>query len=236
MEERVREPENGKIDLIEIALVLWNKIWTIIACFVIGAVLAGGYTKVIITPLYTAASMVYIPGQTTSISSSNLQLSTALTADFTIMAKGRPVINSVIKKMGLDMSYEQLKGAVNITNPADSHMLQVEVTNANPKLAKDISNTMADAVAENIATVMGTEKPSIAEKAVLPKAPVSPDLTKNIAKGGVVGAALAIAVIVFAYMIDDTIKTEEDIKKYLQTNTLATVSLDKGGKRRKQSA
>lgn len=235
MEDKARAAEAGKIDLIEIAMLLWNKIWTIIICFVIGAVLVGGYTKFMVTPLYTASSMIYIPGQTANISSA-LQLSSDLTADFTIMAKGREVINGVIKEMGLDMSYDQLKNSVNIENPTGSHILQIQVTNADPKLAKEISNTMAGAVADNIASVMGTERPTIAEKAVLPKAPVSPNLTKNILEGGIVGAVIAIALIIFAYMMDDTIKTEDDIKKYLQINTLATVSLEKNGGKRKKSA
>ena len=235
MEERIKDTEMGQIDLLEVANVIWQKIWAVIMCFVIGAVLFGGYTKMMVTPQYTATSMIYILGRTTSISSvAELQLSSALTADFTIMAKSREVINGVIKEMDLNMTYDQLKNSVNITNPSDSHILQIEVTNPDPKLAKDISNTMANAVAENIASVMATDKPSIAEKAVTPGAPSSPNLMKNIAMGGIVGAALAVGLIVLGYMIDDTIKTEEDVRKYLQINTLASVSLEK--KRRKKSS
>ena len=193
MEERIKDTEMGQIDLLEVANVIWQKIWAVIMCFVIGAVLFGGYTKMMVTPQYTATSMIYILGRTTSISSiAELQLSSALTADFTIMAKSRAVINGVIKEMDLNMTYDQLKNSVNITNPSDSHILQIEVTNPDPKLAKDISNTMANAVAENIASVMATDKPSIAEKAVTPGAPSSPNLMKNIAMGGIVGAALAV--------------------------------------------
>ena len=235
MEERIKDTEMGQIDLLEVANVIWQKIWAVIMCFVIGAVLFGGYTKMMVTPQYTATSMIYILGRTTSISSvAELQLSSALTADFTIMAKSRAVINGVIKEMDLNMTYDQLKNSVNITNPSDSHILQIEVTNPDPKLAKDISNTMANAVAENIASVMATDKPSIAEKAVTPGAPSSPNLMKNIAMGGIVGAALAVGLIVLGYMMDDTIKTEEDVRKYLQINTLASVSLEK--KHRKKSS
>ena len=235
MEERIKDTEMGQIDLLEVANVIWQKIWAVIMCFVIGAVLFGGYTKMMVTPQYTATSMIYILGRTTSISSvAELQLSSALTADFTIMAKSREVINGVIKEMDLNMTYDQLKNSVNITNPSDSHILQIEVTNPDPKLAKDISNTMANAVAENIASVMATDKPSIAEKAVTPGAPSSPNLMKNIAMGGIVGAALAVGLVVLGYMMDDTIKTEEDVRKYLQINTLASVSLEK--KRRKKSS
>ena len=235
MEENARRIDDAEIDLLEIAHVLWQKIWAIILCFVVGAVLVGGYTKMMITPQYTATSMIYILGQTTSISSiTELQVSSALTADFTIMAKSRAVINGVIKEMNLDMSYDELKSSVNVSNPTDSHILQIEVTNPDPKMAKDISNAMANAVADNVASVMVTDKTSIAEKAVTPKSPSSPNLMKNTAMGGLVGAVIAMGILVVRYLMDDTIKTEEDVRKYLQINTLASVSLEK--KRRKKTA
>lgn len=235
MEERVKDLETRKIDLIEIAQVLWRKIWMIIIFLVAGAVIIGGYTKLMVTPQYTATSMIYILGQSTSISSvADLQLSSELTADFTIMAKSRKVINGVIRDMDLNMTYDEVKNSVNIVNPTDSHILEIQVTNQDPKLARDISNTMADAVADNISSVMVTDKPSIAEKAVTPKTPSSPNFMKNVAMGGILGAAVAVGLILLGYMMDDTIKTEDDIKKYLQINTLASISIEKN-KRRKKS-
>ena len=92
---------------------------------------------------------------------------------------------------------------------------------------------MADAVAENISSVMATDKPSIAERAVTPKAPSSPNLIKNTAMGALLGAVLAMGVIIMLYLMDDTIKTEDDVRKYLQMNTLAAFPLEK---KRKKSA
>lgn len=150
------------------------------------------------------------------------------------MAKSRSVIQSVIKELDLDMSYEQLVEAVDLENPTDSHILKIHVTNSDPKLAKTISNAMAEAVAENISSVMATDKPSIAEKAITPKAPSSPNLTKNIAMGGIVAAAIAVAIIVLGYLLDDTIKTEEDVRKYLQLNTLAEIPMEKKNRKNRR--
>lgn len=236
MEEKIRDirdTEDVEIDLLELAGVLWRKVWAIVMCLVIGAVIAGGYTKLMITPQYTATSMIYILGQTTSITSmTDLQIRAELTADFTIMAKSRPVIEGVIDDLNLDMTYKQLESEISLENPTDSHILKIHVTNSDPKLAKTISNAMAEAVAENISSVMATDKPSIAEKAITPKAPSSPNLTKNIAMGGIVGAAIAVAIIVLGYLLDDTIKTEEDVRKYLQLNTLAEIPMEKKNRRK----
>ena len=235
MEQKEREYEE-EIDLLEIAHLLWRKLYAIILCFVIGAVLAGGYTMIAVTPQYTATSMIYILGETTSITSvTNLQISNELTADFTMLAKRRKVYQKVIKDLNLDMTYDELNKVVTFTNPTDTHILTIDVTDPNPKTAKDIANAMAEAVADNLATVMVTEKPSIAEEAVLPKEPSSPNLKKNTAIGALAGAVLAIAWIVVRDLMDDTIKNEEDVKKYLDLTTFATFPDDKKkGKQKKK--
>ena len=101
------QKQNDVIDLVELAQVLWSKIHIIIVCFLVGALVAGGYTKIIVTPQYTATSMIYILGETTSITSvANLQLSSELTADFSMLAKRRKVIEKVNKDLNLGKTYE----------------------------------------------------------------------------------------------------------------------------------
>ena len=228
------QPE--QIDLLEIASLLWSKIKVIIICFLVGALVAGGYTKIIVTPQYTATSMIYILGETTSITSvANLQLSSALTADFTMLAKRRKVIEKVNKDLNLGKTYEGLCNAITIANPTDTHILTISATDPDPETAKDIANAMAEAVADNLSTVMATEKPSIAEEAVTPKAPSSPNTKKNIMMGALFGAVLAMGIIIVQFLLDDTIKNEDDVKKYLTINTFASFPDDKSkGKRKKK--
>lgn len=237
MNEIKRKREEAEIDLLEIVHLLLRKAWIILICFISGAIIAGGYTKLMIIPQYTASSMIYILGSTTSIfSMADIQLGTELTGDFTTLAKSRPSLENVIEELELDMTYSQLSSAVHIENLPNTHILKISVTNSNPELARDISNAMAESTANTIAEVMVTDKPSIAEKAITPKAPSSPNLFKNIAKGALVGAVLAIAIIILFYLMDDTIKTEDDVKKYLQINTLASIPLEKTKKNQRKSA
>ena len=69
---------------------------------------------------------------------------------------------------------------------------------------------------------MDTDKPNVLESAVKPITPTSPNLMKNVLMGGLIGAILVIGAIILLYMLDDTVKDEEDVKKYLGVNTLAT--------------
>ena len=101
------------------------------------------------------------------------------------------------------------------------------VENEDPNLAKEIANAMAEVTAERVAYIMATDKPKIVEEAVTPVKPSSPSTMKNTALGGIMGAVLAMGIIVIIYLMNDTIQTEEDVRKYLDLNTLAALPLEK---------
>lgn len=219
-----RVDEEDTIDLLEIGRLLLSRIWILILCLVVGAGVAGAGTKLFITPQYEATSMVYIYSKTTSITSlADLQIGTQLTVDFQIIAKTREVVESVIDELGLNSTYEELVNKINVSNPSGSRILKITVRDPKPARAAAISNALAKELKARVAEVMNTDEPSMVEEAVAPKKPVSPSTTKNAALGGLGLAVLAAAIIIVQYLLDDTIKTEDDVKKYLGLNVLAVI-------------
>ena len=214
--------KDDEIDLLELAGVLWNKILFIAIGFVIGAIIAFGITKFLITPLYKAQSTIYVFTKSTSITSmADINIGSALTVDFKYVGTTRDVIEAAIKELNLDTTYEQLVKAVSITNPSNSRLLEITVTDPDPIAAANISNTVADCLRERIADVMDTDKPSMVQRAVVPKTKSSPSTSKNTIIGALIGALLVAAVVIIRYLMDDTIKDEDDVQQYLQLNTLA---------------
>ena len=223
--------EEMEIDLLEVFHVLLHRWYLIILCAIALGAVALGFTKFFITPQYEASSMIYILSKTTSISDAlDLQLSKQLAVDFETLAKSRPVVESVIDDLGLDTDYETLVKTINVTNPASTSILKISVQNPDAKLACDISNAMSDETANQIAKVMVTDKPSTVEEAMVPKNPVSPSLQKNTLIAALAGAFLMCVILIFRYLMDDRIKTEEDIIKYLELNALASIPINNGSK------
>ena len=68
----------------------------------------------------------------------------------------------------------------------------------------------------------------------MPDRPSSPNMKKNCALGLLAGFVLAMAVITILYLLDDTIKTEDDIEKYLGMTTLAVLPYN-GRKQQRQA-
>ena len=228
-EKNVRASQETEIDLLEIAHLLWTRIWLILAGFIAGAVIAFTFTKFFITPQYKADSIIYIFSKTTSISSlADLQIGSQLTGDFTIIATTREVINSVIDELGLDMTYETLVRNVTVTNPTSSHMLKIAVKNPDPQLAAKICNSLSDKLREQIADIMNTDKPSVVQRAIVPKTKDSPNTTRNTEIGALIGVVLVAGFLIVRYLLDDTIKTDEDVKKYLGVDVLAAFPYVRG--------
>lgn len=223
-----------EIDLLELFSTLLQRWYLILVCALIFGAAAFGYTKYFITPQYEASSMIYILStkQATDLSMAlDIQTSKQLTADFEILAKSRPVVEAVIDNLELDTDYETLVKRINVTNPSNTFVLKMTAKDPDPEMACNLSNALSDATAEQVAKVMDTDKPNKVEEAVVPKEPVSPNVMKNTLMGVLAGAFLMCAFVTFMHIMDDRIKTEEDITKYLELNTLATIPLNKGSKK-----
>lgn len=218
-----------EIDLLELCYMLLRHVKLLAACLLAGAVLAGVVTKFLITPIYTASSQIYIFTKTTSVTSlADLQIGTQLASDFEILGTSRPVIERVIRDLRLDTTYEQLLQTITVNNLSNSRILEITVENPDPQLACDISNAMAESLSLRVAEIMNTDQPSIVADAVVPAKPSSPSLKRNVLLGALLGFVLCAGVLVVKFLLDDTIKTAEDVEKYLHINTLAAIPLEHG--------
>lgn len=220
MQEQVGNHEELEIDLREIIELLRQRLWIIVLCAVIGASAMFVYMKNFVVPQYSATSKMYIFSET-QLTSMNVSLSTSLTVDFIEVAKSRPVMEEVIEDLGLNMSSSALASCVNVTNPEDSHLLIINVTTTDPVLSKDIANSMTSVVAKRVAEIMAADEPNVMEEAIVPGGPVDSGLRRNVVLGGLAGAVLVILGILLLYVLDDTVKDEDDVEKYLGVRALA---------------
>ena len=155
-----------------------------------------------------------------------------------VIVEGRPVLEQVIENLGLDETYSSLKKKVTLNNPSNSRILEITVRDANPSMAKKIADEIARVSVAFIQQKMDQDAPNIIQKGYSDGEPVSPNTMKNTAIGGVLGMFLAIAVIVVAYLFNDTIMNADDVQKKLGLNVLGTLPLEEaeydGEKERKR--
>ena len=238
MEKKRNDNEEMEIDLLELLMVMRKHLSAILLAGIVGLVIMFAYTSFLVTPLYSASSMMYVmPDNSNSMNSSTLsdmQVGQQLTSDYSSMIKSRSFMEDVIKKLNLTIDYQQLLGKVEVTNPTSSRILQVTVNDPNPQTAADIANEVASVAESKLKEITGMQAIKIYEEAAVPEKPSSPSLKKNCALGLLAGIVLAMAVITVLYLMDDTIKTEDDIEKYLGMTTLAVLPYN--GKKQQRQA
>lgn len=238
MEKKRNDNEEMEIDLLELLMVMKKHLAAILLAGIVGLVIMFAYTSFLVTPLYSASSMMYVmPDNSNSMNSSTLsdmQVGQQLTSDYSSMIKSRSFMETVIKKLNLTIDYQQLLEKVEVTNPTSSRILQVTVNDPNPQTAADIANEVASVAESKLKEITGMQAIKIYEEAAAPDRPSSPSLKKNCALGLLAGLVLAMAVVTILYLLDDTIKTEDDIEKYLGMTTLAVLPYN-GRKQQRQA-
>jgi len=178
--------------------------------------------------------MMYILSKETTLTSlADLQIGSQLTEDYKVIVNSRPVLGEVIDSLALDMSYEQLLAKVSIGNPTDTRILTVTVTDPDPYRAKAIVDCVAETASDYIGEIMEMIPPKIIENGTVATRKTSPSNGKNAVLGALAGMVLVCGVIVIQVIMNDTVRTEEDVERYLGLTVLASVPLREGEERTK---
>lgn len=218
--------ETVEIDLLEILFLIRRRIWIILATAIVFGAVTGIYTHYFVEELYSSTSKLYILSSSTSITSlTDIQIGTSLTKDYIQLVQGRPMVEEVIDNLNLNRTYGQVLGQMTFSNPTDTRILVITAQDPDPVLAKDIVDEFAKVAQTNIASIMKIEEPSITEWGYVSEKPVSPNLFRNVLIGIMLGVFLSVVVVVLLYMLDDTVKSSDDIEKYLKLNTLTSIPL-----------
>lgn len=236
MGENMNNKEEVEIDLLEIFFLIKRRIWIILATGLLFGAATGIVTHYCIVPTYSSTAKLYILTSSTSITSlADIQVGTSLTKDYIQLVQSRPVVEEVISNLKLKRTYEEILEQMSFSNPTDTRILVITAEDPDPVLAKDMVDEFVEVAKVNIASIMKTEEPSIVELGYIADKPVSPSMTKNIAIGALLGMFITVAIILVLYLIDDTVKSADDIEKYLALNTLTTIPLkedEEAGKRK----
>ena len=170
-----------EIDLWELFFALKKRILILLVALVAGALLAGAYTKLMITPIYSATStMLVLTKETTLASLADLQIGSQLTQDYSMLITSRTVLQDVIDNLGLDMDYRTLESNISINNPEDTRILEITVTNPDPEMAKNIVDELSTVSSEFIGDQMEVVPPKVVEEGEIPEHQTSPSLSRNV--------------------------------------------------------
>ena len=225
IQTKERDNQEVEIDLVDLLGYYMSKLPLLIAAIVIGALVAGLITTFMITDRYTATSKMYMVSASSDsvVNLQDLNLGTSLSQDYLELMNSRPAIEDVITKLKLDKTYQEVRNMIDLSVVNNTRIINIAVTSTDPQLAMDIANQMTHTTKVLLPKVMDTPSPSIVEGATLPTSPSGPNLKRNVMLGALFLLVLVLAVLTVFYLMDDTIKTAEDLESVFGVMPLSVV-------------
>lgn len=208
------------IDLLELSGVFFRKLHIIILVGVLFAVLTFvGTIKFSSPPQYMSTTKMYV-----SIKQAEKITYSYRGLDYAELVKSSPVLEKVIDRLELDISTEALKAMIMVEVPQETRVITIRVTHSNPKMAKEIADTVREEAIIRIVQLDEVKSVDLVEEGNISENNLSPANPKrNAILGGFVGCLLVAGIIILKYIFDNTIKTPEDVKKHLGLSVLAVV-------------
>lgn len=123
-------------------------------------------------------------------------------------------------------------GMLSVSNTA-TRMLTLTTVAEDPEDACDVANAVAEESVTRISEITKTDPPSIVEKAEVSTVPSGPNTKKNTILGCLLGFVLVAGLIIVKHLMNDNIRTEEDIERVLGLKTLVVIPMEKSSRRQR---
>ena len=216
--------------------------WWLVMIFILAFSIAGfGIAKLTYSESYTSSIIFNVSNKDRDIvgeagkytTASDAQASATIANNFKYIIENGDdfasrVVDTVKAKTGTTISKADLQGMLNVELVTDSTLVKVDVRSGDGDLTYDVTTAIQSVYLDFAKEAFPTANISVADSATASK--LAADSSKLIytAAGFLLGAALAVLVILIRARIQNKLLSTEDIKNKFNINIIATVSDIKG--------
>lgn len=206
-----------ELNLKDIVSLLLSKLFVIILVVLFCAGVGFAYTYFAVDPTYAAYTKLVVrnrEGVATGVTSSDLAASQSLVNTCMKILETEDFLDQVSAKLEskyTDVTNSYIKKHMTCKHITDTEIFVVQITTTDPNLSYDIANAISDLAPELIPKTITVGELRLIDRARIPTTSSWP-ITRNTVLGGLVGAVLAIAVIIIRDMLDTTIRTKKDLE------------------------
>ncbi len=222
-----RNKEEMEIDLLELLYYLKKKVIVIVAVCLVCAVAGFVGTKLFVALEYTTNTRMYVLNRSNenNVVASDFQVAAYVMNDYKALITGQNVTKEVISRLGLDMKPSALSAKIQVTSPENTRVLQINITDTNPQMAADIANTVREVASAQIKQIMDVSAVQTVYEAEVPQEPSGPNAMRNAVLAAALGLVAVIGIYAVIFILDDTIRTEEDVMRHLGLGILGVIPM-----------
>jgi non-specific protein-tyrosine kinase len=154
------------------------------------------------------------------------------------LVSSQPVLQAVIDQLGVRYTWGQLAREVSASSPPGTVLININVVDRSASLARDLANAISQRFTQNVSGLETVDpnigppvRISVSQPAGLPRAPVVPQTTRDLAVALLVGLAVGVAAAVARESLDTGVKSAQELGEVAQTTVLGVIPRDRDARR-----
>ncbi len=236
-EKRTHDEDIGLAPILKFVRQLLSKWWLIVVFVVIFSVSGFGIAQVTYEEVFSSNLIFNVSNKdrdiagtaATYVTASDAQASTTIATNFkTLIQRGNDFITAVQANVkaqtGKTYSKEQLRGMMNVELVADSTLINITVKSSDKELAYIVATAIQSVYPDIVKDAFPTANISVADSATQAELAADSSTLLYTAAGFIIGAALAVIIILVSAKIQNKLLSTEDIKNKFNIDIIATVS------------
>ncbi|HEY8890090.1 MAG TPA: Wzz/FepE/Etk N-terminal domain-containing protein [Clostridium sp.] len=209
--------------------IIKERIWLIVSITLAAVIIAGILSFFVIKPTYQASTSIIV-GKPQITDKQDSQLNSDVTmyqnllVTYSEIAKSDLVAQGALNSLKSNLTMDQIKSSITVTPKTGTQILIITAKSKNPEEVFNIVNAISTSFIESSKKVYPTGGDiQVMDKAVIPVNPISPNKILNLAIAFFLGLMISLGVVFLLEYLDDTIKTESDVEKYLGLPVLGVI-------------
>lgn len=233
-----------KMELRDMARVIWKRLWLIAVIAFIASVSAGAVTYWFMPPVYEASTKLIVNKSDEEdgrpvLNWNTVTVNIQLIATYKELIRTAAIMDEVVRQNpDFGLTANELIGKVNVSSVNDTQVMTVKVQDESYKRAAQIVNAVSEVFQSKVVEIMKVDNVAILNHASTEDTPppVSPNLKLNVATSFILASILGIGLVFLLEHLDDTIKNEDDIERVLGLSFLTSIHLIRNKDFSKQKA
>ena len=206
-----------------------KKRWKIIALTtVLATVVSGIFSFFIISPTYEASTKIFIGkegAESEGYNSSDVSMYQNLIKTYSELIKTKDLVNKAIDNSQYDLSVNSVLNGITVNTLTGTQILQISYQSKSPSVAKNILESITNEFITKAEELVPNGNVKILESVEIPKNPVAPNKTMNIAIAFILGMMVGFGIVFLLEYLDNTYKNKEQLEKDLDIPVLGVIPM-----------
>ena len=217
------------MELKEYLIIIQKRLWIIVTITLVFSIISGLISFYVLDEVYQSDTSIFV-GKSNNMQNdqmvyNDILIGNQLVKDYRELVKSRLITNIVIKRLNLPLNAKQLSRKLNVSLKNDTRFIEITAQDTDPVMAQKIANEIASVFKEKAVELIDVENVQIIDVAKIPGGPVEPRPFFNMAIAGILGIMLGIGLVFLVEYLDNTIKTPDDIERYIGLPVLGIIPM-----------